>query len=508
MPISYDQTVNDLTILGYSEAAPCSFTDLHNADLAAVNGRTLFSATAPGSPWTASLTSQPQPCEQLAVPLKVACTPRAGASLVLTGTDAWGAAQSETVDLSSGTAATGKRWRSVNANGLQVTGLNSGDSFAVHQDRWGVVWRFGNVFLFDARLTVGDDTPGNKGHLADTRKTAVFNQAANDAGYPYCIQLKRYSYLRLGEAVSLEQKTVRHGCTLINLKNLSGTHWTIRKTSATDITVLLYDSTCRYQGPSAADPFVELRCSDSDDQVRVWHCHFSHTRVLQVQADKGSFFDVLVTGGSLGFGGGGVTERLSVHGQSSAALYLEGAARTIRNVFSRGAANLVRAYNFANAANILDADTDTWGVSWHNSGGRINRQYTLNLAVSDALGFPLPGATVTLTDKNGSQVFSQVTGAEGQIPTQVVTRGYYEQATGSTLQDYGPHSLTITRDGYETYRDVLTIAARLDLDLALSPAAGPVYIPVPAEKFSVEFSSPVNLEVMLSSREIAVDLHL
>ncbi len=507
MPISYNQTVNDLTVVGYSEAAPCSFADLHNADLAAVNGRTLLSGVAPGSPWTTSLTSQPQPCEHLAVALNLSCPPRPGATAVISGTDAWGAPQSETLNLSTGTATTSLRFRTVNANGLVITGLSNGDSFAVSQNRWGVVWRFGNIFIFDARITVGDDTIGNKGHLADVKKTLIFNSASGDSSsYSYCIQLKKHSYLRLGEVVSEAQKTTKNGCTLINLKNLSGTFHTLKKNYATDITVNLYDCTFRYEGPSSSTPLLELRCTDSDANVRVWHCHLSSTKILQSSADKGDFFDLIIDNADNGFGGGGLAERLSLHGQTQGSLYFSGASRTIRNAFSRGAANLVRAYNFANTGNILDADTDTWTMSWSGSSGRINRQYSLDLTVHAASGAPLAGAVVTLTNGLGSTVINQTTGADGAIPTQTVTRGYYEQASGSTLQDYGPHTLTITREGYETYQDVLNLTAKTSLSVSLLPARPPLYIPTPAETFFIEIAPSAELLVKLSAPVLEVAL--
>jgi hypothetical protein len=37
------------------------------------------------------------------------------------------------------------------------------------------------------------------------------------------------------------------------------------------------------------------------------------------------------------------------------------------------------------------------------------------------------------------------TSGSGDIATQTVSRGYYDQAHGNTLQDYGPHTLTISK---------------------------------------------------------------
>ena len=81
---------------------------------------------------------------------------------------------------------------------------------------------------------------------------------------------------------------------------------------------------------------------------------------------------------------------------------------------------------------------------------------------------------MTLKDNAGSTVFSVTSGQDGKITGQTVSRGYYDQAHGNTLQDYGPHTLTITKTGFQDYRDTITLDRKIDLEIALASVKGAV----------------------------------
>jgi hypothetical protein len=58
----------------------------------------------------------------------------------------------------------------------------------------------------------------------------------------------------------------------------------------------------------------------------------------------------------------------------------------------------------------------------------------------------------------------------GNIATQTVSRGYYDQPHGNTLQDYGPHTLTIIKAGYQTYIRKFTLMAGTAWEVKLAKA--------------------------------------
>lgn len=91
----------------------------------------------------------------------------------------------------------------------------------------------------------------------------------------------------------------------------------------------------------------------------------------------------------------------------------------------------------------IDCDIDNWSFSWSVSSGtsRINRQYSFDLTVTYPNGTAVENANVTLT--KGAAELTDTTDASGQIDTKTLTKGYYNQANGNTIQDAGDWTLSI-----------------------------------------------------------------
>jgi hypothetical protein len=105
---------------------------------------------------------------------------------------------------------------------------------------------------------------------------------------------------------------------------------------------------------------------------------------------------------------------------------------------------------------------DKWSFNWRVDA-KVFRQYEFDLT-TDA------GATVTLTDNAGTQVFSVTADAgTGAIATQTVSLGYYDQAHGDTLQSYAPFTLSISGANKETYTDYITFTEKTSLRIMLQP---------------------------------------
>jgi len=79
----------------------------------------------------------------------------------------------------------------------------------------------------------------------------------------------------------------------------------------------------------------------------------------------------------------------------------------------------------------------------------------------------IEGATVTLWDKDDTELFSVSTGSLGTITEQTVSYGYYTVATGDTLQSYSPHKLEIKAGGYKTYTKTFTLDEKIDWRIRL-----------------------------------------
>jgi hypothetical protein len=123
----------------------------------------------------------------------------------------------------------------------------------------------------------------------------------------------------------------------------------------------------------------------------------------------------------------------------------------------------------------IDCIMNKWTFNWDESEGLLTnttvyRQYTFDLKVTDKDNNNISGATVTLKNKYGDSIFIVSTAADGTIATQTVTRGYYNKANGSDLIDESPHTLTITKAGYQTYVKKFTLTAKITWEIKIAKA--------------------------------------
>jgi hypothetical protein len=105
----------------------------------------------------------------------------------------------------------------------------------------------------------------------------------------------------------------------------------------------------------------------------------------------------------------------------------------------------------AKTLNVLNPSTTLTAAKLYinDADGVIKEQYTCNIKVVDETGSAVEGATVTCTDKNGSEVFSVTTAADGTITEQTITYKQWQgtdEAAGETT--YSPHKFVISKDRF------------------------------------------------------------
>jgi hypothetical protein len=132
--------------------------------------------------------------------------------------------------------------------------------------------------------------------------------------------------------------------------------------------------------------------------------------------------------------------------------------------------------------------------------------------VEDSAGNPIDEATVTIKDNTGTNITGSpfTTGADGKITTATATYSYYKRAaavpTGDTFSSdetvLSPFTITITKENYQDYQDVIIIDRKMDLEVAL----GPVHVPVPSGELDISLVTPELLSVALESDEVKVEL--
>jgi len=173
-----------------------------------------------------------------------------------------------------------------------------------------------------------------------------------------------------------------------------------------------------------------------------------------------------------------------------------GGDRTFRNIWARGFDYLIsRTLGIKVNFYLINWDVDVWAFSFGADKFIAWRQYEFDLAVTDKDGNPINGATVELKDKNGNVVFSVKTDVNGRITTQTVSRGWYEQATGNTLNDLSPHTLTISKAGYQDYVKKFTLEAKTNWEIKLAKAVG-IFLSFGNPVINLKKSDPENKNVM------------
>jgi hypothetical protein len=159
-------------------------------------------------------------------------------------------------------------------------------------------------------------------------------------------------------------------------------------------------------------------------------------------------------------------------------------------------------------------------LGWNlDVGGSLTFKNSVKGRVSDQEGNPLIGAQVTIKDALDNVVFDDTTDSNGKFdardlttrvlsPTEkVVGVQYVAEAHEDTLVADGwlertwhtPHTLTIEKAGYQTYKDLLEVDRKMELEVALGPF-------VPKNKLDVEIQSSPTLEVELFARRLVVEL--
>jgi hypothetical protein len=133
-------------------------------------------------------------------------------------------------------------------------------------------------------------------------------------------------------------------------------------------------------------------------------------------------------------------------------------------------------YNYWSKLALINSQVVSFSrVRWYSGAGEppdpvgtgsyVELRYTVDVSVVDDAGAPVSGATVTVRNANALEEFSTTTDALGAITQQIVTSKRNEPEPGVTVNsyvgglvtEYGPFTLEISADGFETYGSVFDI---------------------------------------------------
>ena len=125
-----------------------------------------------------------------------------------------------------------------------------------------------------------------------------------------------------------------------------------------------------------------------------------------------------------------------------------------------------RQLNFIDCSNLTTTNFTTTSRISRQVGKGIYLIKTFNLKVIDSTGTAIETATVTMDDKDGTEVFSTTTDASGDIVEQEIT---WYHGLWITTSPYGidwtlytPHTVTISKTGYATRTIIYTMDRKIE----------------------------------------------
>jgi len=458
---TFDHTANVVTVTGGTVGVPCGFIDAWNADKAGtgelVHSRNI--GAADGANVAVDHAERPTDLYVLGLAdIFITITNfTANGSILITGTEQYGAAQTETIAfVGNGVYNSTKYWRTITHT--RVTVYANTFTYTFTQAQWGVVWKtHSSSFIFNCRLVVGTGVIIT--HFTDTSKQVLFSDAF--APGQTLITVAGIAILTLGTLTDAALKTVSNGCSLSTDDVSEGLFFYGQNTSYTYLYGTSLESINALQWnrniSTQANSFTMYYCTlgrniyiSSSSNLNIFHldCINSLNPWGVITSSSGTF------------------DKISIISTPSAFMTWGNLVFSVSNVYVRKMATRLIVGNAINTTDkyLINVDTDTWLVTWLGvCTTNIVRQYTVNLQVFDEDGTALVGAIVTLKNDAGANVFSVATGATGAIAEQTVSRGYYAQATGDVLQDYGPFDLYIGFGGYRDYKRLnITLDEPLD----------------------------------------------
>ncbi len=496
---TYVAATNIVTVTGGTSGSPADFASFVAADRAGA-GTSLLAAWSPTSN-TKALTYQLRPVELLALLISFVVDGKTTEPdyIFITGTDAWGVAQTESIDIGAGngTYVTTKRFRTITNIDCSDNAAGGGTvwddgAVAVTQPIWGVIWDKGNrQYQLDAIFNIGDASSAT--YFAATKNAIYLSLTTN-----YQLYVRSNAVCRFGTLIDAGKKSTKDGCYLYSRVAA----WGLYGKSDNNGSFLFYSSILDAENYTAS---ILL----GSGTHRVWNCIQNNNNIYGLSTTSDVFNTVISGTYNAAREIHGSIDKLTIYGSVLGifAYAVNGAAYA--NLFVRSVTRLGNS-TICSADTIfinLDTDNKTWTYSG-TCTGKVYFKYTIDFVVKDNDGVAIEGATVTLVDNTKSVVFSENTIAGGVLATgqKTVIHGYYDQAHGDTLQEYGPHTLTITAPGYQTYQDVITIDRKMDLEVALGPVPPPVYMNVPSGEMTIAVSAPESLEVSLEAGEISLEL--
>ena len=315
---------------------------------------------------------------------------------------------------------------------------------------WGVVNKQGNnQYEFRCKLQIGDGT--TETWLIDTKKAISFTLIDN------FIDIKNYGHLRCGEVISESKRTSKDGCYF----------YSSAPATKKLIYVETYGTLELYSSLINSKAYLQICSSEIN---KIWNSIITGPYCSGYPIPQVNIYNVLWSSAHYGIQISPINASDVTIANCYYSMYLKAIHSNyyISNFKMIDETYSFRTYNFK--GNLYAIDTDCkWTFYWgYGSSGKVYRQYSLNLKVTDEDGNPIPNASVKIWDKNNNLVVNETTDVNGQIPEQILNYGYYDQAHGNIPVMHTPHVLQLSKPGFRSYKLRFTAGSPITWTIKLS----------------------------------------
>lgn len=336
---------------------------------------------------------------------------------------------------------------------------------------WDVIEKpINNTYILHTKIYLATNTT-----LADIEKTIIFDGLVENAVNVLTFFVDSSSVLQLGLAYSVPFKTGYMGCTIIIMNAVDNAGYT-RPSLLNYGTVYLYDTdwiTKRTQGSllwgNGKWVMWGTKFAGSNNEVNFEGIDNNNNDIANCLISRQSSWGCRIDFTGVTF-------------LNTSFIELGASRINYRECIFKGTYQLgfLRGDGSVNYCNLFDCDIDNYNVItfdqniYYKCDNAVTLYNSVKPTILDSDGNSISGATISLYDKDSNLQFSLTSDVNGTIESQdVMVRNY--QAQGLTAgnyvleTDYSPFTITIEKDGYETYTSKFDLEAKYRDIITLSP---------------------------------------
>lgn len=349
--------------------------------------------------------------------------------------------------------------------------------FAIYKDPT-LASEIGFIFKFVIALIKKSADPGT--WLVDTNKQITFTRELTSDSLLPTIQIGTYTHMRLGDLVNEEKKITSNGCQILVTKAISYDGG-IGKGSDTYSYLELYGCDINFSGRgslAAAISKVSAKVYNSNIQGGgVYECYPILYNCNIISANLPVYYsspvinNVAILNSDSLFRVRKINQCVNARG-----VYARG-YNYVLSIYKSGANNNVY-------ASLVDCDLETWGTITGYPGDSpsynnyLYRKNSINIKLRDPEGNPIQGASIAIKNNTGNVVMEKTSDESGIFEEQIieVQRWTVNGLNQKTFTDFNPFTITITKEGKQTYADIVEILDKINWEIVLIPTPATVYI--------------------------------